>query len=65
MEYKLNINDWERCKVDNINLIKQCNMQILMAVNILSLVEEEINKLNKEEIVKEDNKLDNKVISES
>jgi hypothetical protein len=45
MEYELTKSDWEIAKRDNIALIKQCNMQILMANNILTLIEEEVNKI--------------------
>lgn len=42
MEYELTKGDWEIAKRDNIALIKQCNMQILMAERILGLCEEQI-----------------------
>ena len=42
MEFKLSKADWEIAKRDNIALIKQCNMQILMAERILGLCEEQI-----------------------
>jgi hypothetical protein len=53
MEYKLTKQDWEIAKRDNIQLIKQCNMQILMANNILQLIEEQLS-LIKEDIVEDD-----------
>ena len=42
MKFELKEEHWLKCKQDNINLILQCNMQILMAENILKLCEDQI-----------------------
>ena len=40
---------WEKAKIDNINLILQCKMQIPMAEKILVMVEEKIAEFPEEE----------------
>ena len=42
---------WEKAKVDNENLILQCNMQIQMAENILVLVAEKLKEFPAEKKV--------------
>ena len=40
--FELKAEHWLKCKQDNINLILQCQMQIMMANNIILLAEEQI-----------------------
>lgn len=44
---------WERCKIDNENLILQSKIQIIMAEEITKLCEEKIAEFPEEEIQEE------------
>ena len=48
MKLKLEKQHWEQAKIDNVNLILQCKMQIQMAEKILVMVEEKLAKFPKE-----------------
>jgi hypothetical protein len=48
MKLKLEKQHWEQAKIDNVNLILQCKMQIQMAEKILVMVEEKLSKFPKE-----------------
>ena len=56
MDFELKEEHWLKCKQDNINLILQCNMQILMANRILELVEEQIKLCQTQTTSKEEEK---------
>ena len=56
MDFELKEEHWLKCKQDNINLILQCNMQILMAENILKLCEDQIKLCQTKTTSKEEEK---------
>ena len=41
---------WEKAKQDNINLILQCQMQVMMAENILSLIDKKLKEFPEEKV---------------
>lgn len=49
MKYKLEKIHWKKAKQDNINLILQCEMQILMAEKIIELIDTKIAEFQKKD----------------
>jgi len=42
---------WERCKIDNQNMILQSNMNIEMASKVLELCEEKLKEFPEEKLI--------------